>query len=123
MVKEKPNSTRLYDDEGYRKRASCVCVNEQETEVGCLCHGQYHKLYDFLLNFKLQIIDRNIQVLLVSSSRNTDKFIVPGGGMEPGEDAMQSAMREVVEEAGVKGYIDRSLGVFQVIPFFCDTRN
>ena len=34
MVKEKPNSTRLYDDEGFRKRAACICVkNEMETEV------------------------------------------------------------------------------------------
>lgn len=34
MVKEKPNSTRLYDSDGFRKRAACVCVkNEQEAEV------------------------------------------------------------------------------------------
>ena len=26
MVKDKPNSTRLYDEDGYRRRAACVCV-------------------------------------------------------------------------------------------------
>ena len=34
MVKEKPNSTRIYDEDGYRQRAACICVkNEAETEV------------------------------------------------------------------------------------------
>lgn len=34
MVKEKPNSIRLYDEEGFRRRAACICVrSESETEV------------------------------------------------------------------------------------------
>lgn len=34
MVKEKPNSTRIYDEEGYRRRAACICVkSELEKEV------------------------------------------------------------------------------------------
>lgn len=34
MVKEKPNSTRMYDQDGYRRRAACICVrNEAENEV------------------------------------------------------------------------------------------
>lgn len=34
MVKEKPNSTRMYDSEGYRRRAACICVkNDLEDEV------------------------------------------------------------------------------------------
>ncbi|KAF4527414.1 hypothetical protein B566_EDAN015313 [Ephemera danica] len=33
MVKEKPNSTRIYDEDGYRRRAACICVrNEAENE-------------------------------------------------------------------------------------------
>jgi len=85
MVKDKPQSTRIYDDDGYRKRAACVCVkNEQETEV-----------------------------LLISSSRKDDQWIVPGGGIEANEESHVAAEREVIEEAGVKGKIDRCLGVFQ----------
>ena len=38
MVKEKPNSTRTYDEDGFRKRAACLCVrDETEQEVGNLC--------------------------------------------------------------------------------------
>uniref|UniRef100_A0AAQ4QMQ9 diphosphoinositol-polyphosphate diphosphatase n=1 Tax=Gasterosteus aculeatus aculeatus TaxID=481459 RepID=A0AAQ4QMQ9_GASAC len=52
-------------------------------------------------------------VLLVSSSRHPDKWIVPGGGMEPEEDSSVAAAREVCEEAGVKGTLGRLVGVFE----------
>lgn len=36
MVKEKPNSIRIYDSEGYRRRAACICVkSDLEDEVSC----------------------------------------------------------------------------------------
>lgn len=38
------------------------------------------------------------QVLLVSSSRHPDQWIVPGGGMEPEEEPCGAAVREVFEE-------------------------
>ena len=38
------------------------------------------------------------QVLLVSSSRHPDRWIVPGGGMEPEEEPSVAAAREVCEE-------------------------
>ncbi|XP_045464795.1 diphosphoinositol polyphosphate phosphohydrolase 2 [Harmonia axyridis] len=85
MVKEKPNSIRIYDEEGFRRRAACICVrSEDETEV-----------------------------LLVTSSRKPEKWIVPGGGVEPEEEASVTATREVLEEAGVIGKLGRSLGVFE----------
>ncbi|CAB1313633.1 unnamed protein product [Coregonus sp. 'balchen'] len=37
-------------------------------------------------------------VLLVSSSRHPDQWIVPGGGMEPEEEPCGAAVREVYEE-------------------------
>nr|XP_033796219.1 diphosphoinositol polyphosphate phosphohydrolase 2-like [Geotrypetes seraphini] len=49
------------------------------------------------------------EVLLVSSSLYPDQWIVPGGGLEPGG----AAMREVYEEAGVKGKLRRLLGIFE----------
>ncbi|XP_043285533.1 diphosphoinositol polyphosphate phosphohydrolase 1 isoform X2 [Venturia canescens] len=85
MVKEKPNSTRIYDSEGYRRRAACICVkNDLEDEV-----------------------------LLVTSSRRPDSWIVPGGGVEPEEEPAVTALREVREEAGVLGNLGRCLGVFE----------
>ncbi|KAI5694633.1 hypothetical protein M8J75_002388 [Diaphorina citri] len=86
MVKEKPNSTRMYDQDGYRRRAACICVrNEAENEI-----------------------------LLVTSSRRPEHWIVPGGGVEPEEEPAATALREVAEEAGVLGKLGRSLGVFEV---------
>ncbi|XP_022184114.1 diphosphoinositol polyphosphate phosphohydrolase 1 isoform X3 [Nilaparvata lugens] len=86
MVKEKPNSIRIYDKDGFRRRAACICVrNESEDEV-----------------------------LLVTSSRRPDHWIVPGGGVEPEEEPSVTAMREVIEEAGVVGTLGRCLGVFEV---------
>lgn len=85
MVKEKPNSIRIYDDEGFRRRAACICVrNDDEDEV-----------------------------LLVTSSRRPEKWIVPGGGVEPEEEPSVTATREVLEEAGVVGKLGRSLGIFE----------
>lgn len=85
MVKEKPNSTRTYDEDGFRRRAACLCVrNDDESEI-----------------------------LLVTSSRTPDRWIVPGGGLEPNEDSRVAATREVMEEAGVRGKLGRCLGIFE----------
>uniref|UniRef100_A0A669B731 diphosphoinositol-polyphosphate diphosphatase n=1 Tax=Oreochromis niloticus TaxID=8128 RepID=A0A669B731_ORENI len=85
-MKFKPNQTRTYDVEGFKRRAACLCFkNETEDEV-----------------------------LLVSSSRHPDQWIVPGGGMEPDEEPCGAAVREVYEEAGVKGKLGRLLGIFEV---------
>lgn len=90
MVKEnsnKPEQKRVYDVDGFKKRAACVCVkNENETEV-----------------------------LLISSSRNNNHWIVPGGGIEDNENPEDAAAREVYEEAGVKGRLGRFLGVFESV--------
>eukprot|EP00062_Callorhinchus_milii_P022689 gi/632980780/ref/XP_007907226.1/ PREDICTED: diphosphoinositol polyphosphate phosphohydrolase 2 [Callorhinchus milii] len=56
---------------------------------------------------------KQLQVLLVSSSRHPDQWIVPGGGMEPEEEPGGAAVREVYEEAGVKGKLGRLLGIFE----------
>lgn len=41
-----------------------------------------------------------MQVLLVSSSRYKDLFIVPAGGVDPGEELSKTAEREALEEVG-----------------------
>lgn len=84
-MKCKPNQTRTYDPEGFKKRAACLCFRSE----------------------------REDEVLLVSSSRYPDRWIVPGGGLEPEEEPGSAAIREVFEEAGVKGKLGRLLGVFE----------
>lgn len=53
------------------------------------------------------------EVLLVSSSSAPDRWIVPGGGLEPNEEPSAAAMREVMEEGGVRGRLGRCLGTFE----------
>ncbi|XP_054551703.1 diphosphoinositol polyphosphate phosphohydrolase 3-beta isoform X2 [Talpa occidentalis] len=84
-MKCKPNQTRTYDPEGFKQRAACLCFRSE----------------------------REDEVLLVSSSRHPDRWIVPGGGMEPEEEPGGAAVREVYEEAGVRGKLGRLLGVFE----------
>ncbi len=69
--------------------------------------------YDYFVKFST--ISCLLQILLVTSSRATDKWIVPGGGLEPNEDPSTCAVRETIEEAGVKGIIRRCLGTFEVL--------
>uniref|UniRef100_A0AAZ3PXI6 diphosphoinositol-polyphosphate diphosphatase n=1 Tax=Oncorhynchus tshawytscha TaxID=74940 RepID=A0AAZ3PXI6_ONCTS len=96
MMKLKSNQTRTYDGDGYKKRAACLCFrSESEEEVRTRMQGY--------------------RVLLVSSSRHPDKWIVPGGGMEPEEEPNVAAAREVCEEAGVKGTLGRLVGIFELM--------
>ncbi|XP_067553636.1 diphosphoinositol polyphosphate phosphohydrolase 2 isoform X1 [Pseudorca crassidens] len=104
MMKFKPNQTRTYDREGFKKRAACLCFrSEQEDEA---------KAGDGNLMASLLPVPV-VRVLLVSSSRYPDQWIVPGGGMEPEEEPGGAAVREVYEEAGVKGKLGRLLGIFE----------
>ncbi|KAF0716296.1 Aste57867_2913 [Aphanomyces stellatus] len=56
--------------------------------------------------------DETNQVLLISSSKHKDGWILPKGGWEADETAEESAKRELEEEAGVDGHIVRSLGEY-----------
>lgn len=55
-----------------------------------------------------------LQVLLVSSKKDPCSWMVPGGGVEAGEETPMAAIREAWEEAGVQGHIKRYLGMFEV---------
>jgi diphosphoinositol-polyphosphate diphosphatase len=50
----------------------------------------------------------------VSSSKYPERWIVPGGGVEQDETNAETAVRELLEEAGVVGRLGRCLGVFEV---------
>ncbi|KAL5457099.1 hypothetical protein EMCRGX_G034338 [Ephydatia muelleri] len=84
---KKDNSTqiRMYDQDGYRKRADCICFRNGSEE----------------------------EVLLVSSRSQAKEWTIPGGGVEPEEDGKQTAAREALEEAGVKGHIVRYIGTYE----------
>ncbi|VDI28496.1 diphosphoinositol-polyphosphate diphosphatase [Mytilus galloprovincialis] len=52
-------------------------------------------------------------ILLVTSSKDREKYVVPGGGIEPQEEAKATAEREALEEAGVRGDLGRFIGTFE----------
>lgn len=84
-MKDKVGQPRTYDEDGFRRRAACICFKDNKEE----------------------------EILLITSSRSSSKWVIPGGGIDPQEDPGLAAAREVWEEAGVKGSIVRFLGVFQ----------
>lgn len=86
VVDEKLNKAGIRDHNGYRMRAACVCI-KQET--------------------------LGIRILLITSRRNVGKWVMPGGGIEDGEDGLTAAKREALEEAGVVGSITNYLGCFE----------
>lgn len=54
-----------------------------------------------------------VEVLLVTS-RGTGRWILPKGGVNPGQSAAQSAAQEAWEEGGVRGALDpRPLGAYR----------
>jgi 8-oxo-dGTP pyrophosphatase MutT (NUDIX family) len=60
-----------------------------------------------------RVVDGKIQVLLVTS-RETARWIIPKGNIAAGSTPAQAAKREALEEAGVKGVITTSfpLGMY-----------
>ncbi|GMT27851.1 hypothetical protein PFISCL1PPCAC_19148, partial [Pristionchus fissidentatus] len=82
------NGERQRDDEGFRLRAVGICLRRGGEGGETL-------------------------VLLVSAGKNGERWVVPGGGIERGETAEVAAVRELIEEAGVRAEITETMGVFQ----------
>lgn len=78
-------NARNYDCNGYRLRAGCICFKD----------------------------DTEKEVLLVTSSRDANIWVVPAGGIEKGEECQVAAEREVREEAGAQGDVKTFIGVFR----------
>ncbi|GAB9474091.1 hypothetical protein Gpo141_00011231 [Globisporangium polare] len=54
--------------------------------------------------------DEDEQVLIISSSKHPDEWILPKGGWESDETLAECALREAEEEAGVAGEVVQELG-------------
>ncbi|KAI5958728.1 uncharacterized protein KGF55_005726 [Candida pseudojiufengensis] len=74
---------QVYNEEtGARIVAGCICLNESKDKV-----------------------------IMISSSKHKDKWILPKGGNEKDESELETAVRETWEEAGVEGIIIKKLPV------------
>ena len=62
---------RTFSNKGMRLRAGCVCRRETDGKI-----------------------------LLVGRSKQKDKWTLPAGGVDPGESAVDAAVRESKEEVG-----------------------
>lgn len=82
----KNNGERLRDAEGFRLRAAGVCTRGEG-----LCR----------------------EILLVTGGKDDGRWVIPGGGIEKDEDEADAALREVLEEAGVKAQILARVGEFR----------
>lgn len=84
-----------YDNE-FRLVAGCVPyrVNKKDDDVGNPCSS-------------LGDDSAEVEVLMISTPNRTD-MVFPKGGWEDDEDVYQAASREAMEEAGVKGIINRA---------------
>lgn len=81
-------------------------VTEPRTQYGAIC-------------WRLE--DGEVQVLLITS-RDTGRWVIPKGWHVPGLTPEASAAREAFEEAGVKGEVsDTSLGNFSYDKALCRT--
>ncbi|KAM7279477.1 hypothetical protein ACFE04_006611 [Oxalis oulophora] len=73
--------------------------------VGCIPY-RYNKV---IKNSSLKNEDQELQVLLISSQKGKG-MLFPKGGWELDETKKQAAIRETIEEAGVRGVIKGELG-------------
>jgi phosphohistidine phosphatase len=62
--------------------------------------------YDQSAVIPWRIIDGVLKIALISS-RKGKKWVIPKGIIEPELDARESALKEAIEEAGLKGHISK----------------
>ncbi|KAL8127549.1 nudix hydrolase 18, mitochondrial-like isoform X1 [Apium graveolens] len=74
-------------------------INGSRQVVGCIPY-RYKKMED----------GSNLEVLVISSQRKGKGMLFPKGGWETDESIHEAALRETIEEAGVKGIVEEELG-------------
>ncbi len=58
------------------------------------------------------IFDKDREKILLTRREDNNQWCLPSGGMEPGESASETCIREVEEETGLQVRIKRLIGVY-----------
>ena len=58
------------------------------------------------------IFDKHREKILLTRREDNNQWCLPSGGMEPGESASETCIREVEEETGLQVVIKRLIGVY-----------
>ena len=58
------------------------------------------------------IFDEAREKILMTQRSDNSRWCLPGGGMDPGESASESCIREVMEETGLEVRVIRLIGVY-----------
>ncbi len=58
------------------------------------------------------IFEKDREKILLTRREDNNQWCLPGGGMEPGESASETCIREVEEETGLQVRIKRLIGVY-----------
>ena len=58
------------------------------------------------------IFDKEQEKILLTRREDNNQWCLPSGGMEPGESASETCVREVEEETGLQVVIKRLIGVY-----------
>ena len=58
------------------------------------------------------VFDAEREKVLLTRREDNDRWCLPGGGMDPGESAAETCIRETLEETGLKVRVTRLIGIY-----------
>ena len=58
------------------------------------------------------IYDEDRERILMTQREDNQRWCLPGGGMDPGESAAETCVREVLEETGLEVEVTRLVGIY-----------
>ena len=88
-------------------------LRKGQLDVVKLIHGErVGKLGNLRVGCSATIFDPTRKRVLLTRRSDNGRWCLPGGGMDPGESAVEACAREVLEETGLVVRVGRLVGVY-----------